>query len=97
MRSRNAQRLQFAEQQQSEHVIDVGIEQNGAGDGRLPQAVTRGCRSGVASICARRSGEAPSRNHERGVRADGDLRLGAGFAAEGSGSQARQFGQAQFH
>ena len=38
----HAQRLQFAQQEQSEHVVDVGIEQNGSADRRLPQAMRAG-------------------------------------------------------
>ena len=65
-RCMDAKRLQFAQQQQAENMVEISIDEHCPRDGRLPYAVAR-LQSGVASICARRSGEAPSKNHDAPV------------------------------
>src|SRR5580700_784878 len=64
------------------------------GDWRKPW---RGCNSGVASICARRSGDAPSRNHERPSSVIATCVWLRGRPWNVPALTSRQFEQAQFH
>jgi hypothetical protein len=87
----DAQRLQFAQQQKAEDMVDVGVGQNGSSDGRLADAfVGMKLRRGFdLRTQVRRSAE---QEPGAGVGADGNLRLGSGFAVEGSGAQGEAVG-----
>ena len=85
----HAQRLQFAQQEQAEDVVDVGVGENGSGDRRLanPSSQARprmqfGSGFDLRAQIGRSSEQKPGSR----IGADGNLCLGAGFAVEGSGA-----------
>ena len=77
-------------------MIEVGICERYAGDRGVAHAL-RGCNSGVASICARKSGDAPSRNQERPSSVMASCVWVRGLPWNVPALTARQFAQAQFH
>jgi hypothetical protein len=82
----HAEGLQFAQQKQAEYVVDVGIGENGANDGRLAEAFA-GMQFGRGFDLRAQIGRSAEQEPGAIVGADGELRLGAGFAVEGSGAQ----------
>jgi hypothetical protein len=81
-----AQRLQFTKKKQPENMVDVWIEQNASGDGRLAKAFA-GVEFRVRFDLRAEVGRGSEQKPEMGVGTDGDLGLGAGLSRELSGSK----------
>src|SRR5215472_10567080 len=83
------QRLQLAQQQKSEDVIDVGIEKDRSRDGRMPSIVIRGMRmefrSGFDLLAE--VGGSPEKKPVFCVGTDGELGLRPAFPLEHSGAK----------
>src|SRR5579871_1911713 len=88
------QRLQLAKEKKTEDVIDVGVEKNGSGDGRMPSFVISGMTMEFGrgfDLCAE-VGRGSEEKPVFWVGADGNLRLSAGFALELSGAKGTAVG-----
>ena len=78
------QRLEFAQQEQSEDVVEIGISQRHACDGRLAQAIARmqiGCCFDLGVQVRRGAQQEP----QEAVLGERNLRLSAWLALEGAG------------
>ena len=85
----DAQRLKFAQQKQSEDVIDIGIGERDTGYGRVARRPLRR----LARMQLRRGfdleaqvGRCPEQEPKDGVLGERNLGLGARLAVEGAGS-----------
>src|SRR5271155_833300 len=67
-------------------MVDIPICEDGAADRRLAQAFA-GTQFGSGFDLGTQVGRSPEQKPRTGVGADAELRLGAGFAAEGSSAQ----------
>ena len=92
----DAQRLKFAQQKQSEDMVEIGIGEHHARNGRLAHALAR-MQFRRSFDLARRSGDAPSRNHERPSSVIATCVWVRGLPWNVPALTARQFAQAQFH
>ena len=92
----HAQGLEFAEQEQAEHMVEVAVQQDGSGDRRLADAGLAGDAArmelGRGFDLGAKVGRSPDEKPGTVVGADGDLGLGAGLAGERSGANRQTVG-----